>query len=399
MDSIFTSPKRINGYVISSDTPSSNGSTLEAAPYPCLIGQSTPNLNGTSPITPNGVLSGDELDKERLKRGEKPYTCDYPGCVKSFCQSGQLKTHQRLHTGEKPFKCTGEGCGVRFTHANRHCPYHPTVALKRDDAGAITLPDHNKEDISPEVIEWFKKHGGQFQNWNCSSFPILELCKDLELKFGTKKSTVAGRYFGFGTAPNAGVQVPFVPTQIFVSVENCTQRRYSKWILGVPTHGKKSRHIQMRHDRCTPMKSPITSRKLSTKRSLSKDIEQQWIQDKKPHLQDPIKSVHATLDQLPCQPGAVQICGWESPPYHNMLTPPYTPSPAPLFKKPCYPLSPSKCLNVQPLTPVRDSSNVALNLFPQTSCSSPITSPRKQAEHREKILGALALVELANSKK
>jgi len=119
MDSIFTSPKRINGYVISSDTPSSNGSTLEAAPYPCLIGQSTPNLNGTSPITPNGVLSGDELDKERLKRGrpraesissmivegskaDSNHKCKI--CHRNFPREKSLQAHMRTHTGQLNFK-------------------------------------------------------------------------------------------------------------------------------------------------------------------------------------------------------------------------------------------------------------------------------------------------------
>ena len=53
------------------------------------------------------------------------------------------------------------GCGIRFAHANRHCPNHVAAALKRDDINAVCLPDHNKEDISPEIMQWFKKYAKQ----------------------------------------------------------------------------------------------------------------------------------------------------------------------------------------------------------------------------------------------
>ncbi|XP_071952866.1 zinc finger protein 367-like [Antedon mediterranea] len=89
----------------------------------------------------------------RTHTGERPYTCDYPGCTKAFVQSGQLKTHQRLHTGEKPFKCKDKECTNRFTHANRHCSLHPKAGIIRveqqdDLTDGVVKNDENDEAVA-----------------------------------------------------------------------------------------------------------------------------------------------------------------------------------------------------------------------------------------------------------
>lgn len=89
--------------------------------------------------------------------GERPYTCDYPGCTKAFTQSGQLKTHQRLHTGEKPFLCTEPGCEMRFTHANRHCPEHPYANLTRSD-DFVLKPVSDNTELSNDVSRWLERY-------------------------------------------------------------------------------------------------------------------------------------------------------------------------------------------------------------------------------------------------
>ncbi|XP_064828471.1 zinc finger protein 367-like [Oncorhynchus masou masou] len=93
---------------------------------------------------------------KRTHTGERPYPCDYPDCGKAFVQSGQLKTHQRLHTGEKPFVCSEKACGSRFTHANRHCPKHPYVRLKREDPKEG--PGKAQSVDNKAVAEWLAKY-------------------------------------------------------------------------------------------------------------------------------------------------------------------------------------------------------------------------------------------------
>ncbi|ESO88247.1 hypothetical protein LOTGIDRAFT_165679 [Lottia gigantea] len=91
----------------------------------------------------------DNLEYEA--RRERPYKCNFNGCGKAFCQSGQLKTHQRLHTGEKPFKCSVEGCSSRFTHANRHCSDHPYASLQRQKSSLHTPSSSPSKSLAPLV--------------------------------------------------------------------------------------------------------------------------------------------------------------------------------------------------------------------------------------------------------
>ena len=92
---------------------------------------------------------------KKTHTGEKPYVCEFEGCVAAFVQRSNLVTHCRTHTGEKPYVCEVEGCGASFAqhqhltvHRRTHTGEKPYVC-KVEGCGAafahpVTLAYHHR---------------------------------------------------------------------------------------------------------------------------------------------------------------------------------------------------------------------------------------------------------------
>jgi len=71
-------------------------------------------------------LNGNAFKKEvKNRQGRKaipacdrPYICDYPGCISAFKRLEHLKRHSKVHSGERKYKCTFPGCYKRFARSD-----------------------------------------------------------------------------------------------------------------------------------------------------------------------------------------------------------------------------------------------------------------------------------------
>ncbi|BGO92343.1 hypothetical protein NBRC10512_002020 [Rhodotorula toruloides] len=118
-----------------------------------------------SPITGKPVKVISPRSWPPKDQHKRIYTCDFPGCDKSFGRPSARDTHMRSHSGVKPFMCPIPSCGRTFSvfsNLKRHMIVHPTVDFRHVTVNDLPLI-HWVPDADPEASKAAGGEGGRLE--------------------------------------------------------------------------------------------------------------------------------------------------------------------------------------------------------------------------------------------
>lgn len=124
----------------------------------------------------------------RIHSGERPYECPYPGCGKTFTESGNLHTHKKIHNAcHKNLQVTELKC--ENTHpASAFIPYRSQVDLEK--------PIHVHTELPPDFKGKELINSGTINNMPQES-KLMQPCKEEIMEMQTINHTLPIQHYTY----------------------------------------------------------------------------------------------------------------------------------------------------------------------------------------------------------